>query len=123
MGNPVMHFEVVGKNAEALESFYKDVFDWQIKPAVPGYAMAIPNAGTGINGGIGAAENGGSGHVTFYIVVKDLDATLDKIENLGGKKVSGPMDVPGGPTIAMFNDPEGHLIGLVKAGTGQQPSL
>ena len=28
-----------------------------------------------------------------------------------------PMDVPGGPTIAMFADPEGNVIGLLKAGT------
>lgn len=26
-----------------------------------------------------------------------------------------PVDVPEGPTIAMFADPEGHLVGLVKA--------
>jgi predicted enzyme related to lactoylglutathione lyase len=25
-----------------------------------------------------------------------------------------PMDVPGGPSIAQFKDPEGNLIGLVK---------
>jgi predicted enzyme related to lactoylglutathione lyase len=28
MGNPVVHFEVVGKDAQALQSFYKDAFDW-----------------------------------------------------------------------------------------------
>ena len=30
----------------------------------------------------------------------------------------GPMDVPEGPTIGMFNDPEGHMIGLVKTMQG-----
>jgi predicted enzyme related to lactoylglutathione lyase len=27
----------------------------------------------------------------------------------------GPEDVPDGPSIAMFTDPEGHLVGLIKA--------
>jgi predicted enzyme related to lactoylglutathione lyase len=25
-----------------------------------------------------------------------------------------PMDVPGGPSIAMFTDPQGNVVGLVK---------
>ena len=117
MGNPVMHFEVVGKDGETLQRFYKEAFGWEMKPAVPGYAMAHPNAEAGINGGIGAAQSGGPGHVTFYVEVGDLATALKNIEGLGGRTVSGPMDVPGGPSIAMFADPEGHVVGLVKAGS------
>lgn len=78
--------------------------------------MVHPKAETGINGGIGnAPEGGNSSRVTVYIDVPDLDASLKKIESLGGKKVVGPIDVPDGPSIALFKDPEGHLIGLAKA--------
>jgi predicted enzyme related to lactoylglutathione lyase len=115
MGNPVVHFEVVGRDVQALQSFYKDAFDWQIQPAVPSYAMALPGGEGGINGGIGATPDGSAGHVTFYVEVPDLEATLSKIESLGGSTVMGPEDVPEGPTIAMFADPEGHLVGLIKA--------
>ena len=115
MGNPVVHFEVVGRDVEALQSFYKDAFDWQIQPAVANYAMAHPGGGVGINGGIGATPDGSAGHVPFYVEVPDLEATLSTIESLGGSMVMGPEDVPEGPTIAMFADPEGHLVGLVKA--------
>ncbi|SRR5712692_11786906 len=115
MGNPVVHFEVVGKDAAALQTFYEKAFDWQMKPAIPHYAMAHPGAGGGINGGVGAAPNGGPGHVTFYVEVNDLAAALTTIESLGGRRVTGPMEVPGGPSIAMFADPEGHMVGLVKA--------
>jgi len=116
MANPVVHFEVLGKNADALQSFYKDIFNWQIQPAVPGYAMALP--GTGINGGVGGDQGGGAGRVTFYVEVKDIDSTLRSIEKKGGKTVQQPMDVPNGPRIALFSDPEGHVIGLIKAGSG-----
>ena len=116
MGNSVVHFEVIGRDAQALQSFYKDAFDWQMEEAIPDYyAMAHPGGEGGINGGIGAAMDGGVGHVTFYVAVPDLEAALSKIESLGGSTVMGPTDVPGGPSIAMFADPEGHLVGLIKA--------
>lgn len=46
MGNPVVHFEVVGRDARVLESFYKDAFDWRMEEAMPNpyYAMAHPAA-------------------------------------------------------------------------------
>jgi uncharacterized protein len=116
MGNPVVHFEVIGSDAQALQSFYKEAFDWQIEEAIANYAMAHPGGEGGINGGIGAAMGeGGAGHVTFYVEVPDLEAALSKIEGLGGSTVMEPSEVPEGPTIAMFADPEGHLVGLLKA--------
>ena len=36
MGNPVVHFEIVGKDSPGLQSFYEGAFDWQIGPPVPG---------------------------------------------------------------------------------------
>jgi uncharacterized protein len=117
MGNPVVHFQVIGRDAQALQSFYKDAFDWQMEQALPNYAIAFPGGESDINGGIGQAMDGGEGHVTFYVAVPDLEAALSKIESLGGSTVMGPNDVPEGPSIAMFTDPEGHLVGLIKADT------
>jgi predicted enzyme related to lactoylglutathione lyase len=117
MGNPVVHFEVIGRDGEALQRFYRDAFGWDIQPAVPGYAMAMPGGESGINGGIGDSPDGGPGHVTFYVEVDDLNAALEKVQSLGGSKLTDPMDIPDGPSIAMFADPEGHVIGLAKSGT------
>ena len=121
MGNPVTFFEVVGKDAQALQSFYSDVFDWQMQPftPIPSYAMVHPGAEGGISGGVGPAYDSGSGHATFYVEVASLEETLDKIESLGGRKVMGPVDVPEGPSFALFTDPESHLVGLFKARTSR----
>jgi uncharacterized protein len=117
MGNPVVHFEVVGKDASRLQRFYANAFGWEMKPepAAPGYSMAHPNVAGGINGGVGAAPNGGPGHVTFYVEVPDLAVALGTIEKLGGRRVVEPRAVPGG-RIAMFSDPEGHVVGLFQTG-------
>lgn len=108
----VTHFEVLGKDAAALQRFYGEAFDWEMQDVMNGsYYMVHP--GGGIDGGVGAAQ-GGEGHVTFYVEVDDPAQTLQRISQLGGRTVQEPMDVPGGPTIALFADPEGHVVGLVK---------
>jgi predicted enzyme related to lactoylglutathione lyase len=120
MGNPVVHFEIIGKDATALRTFYAKAFGWQIDAPGRGagprdYATVHPNAGAGIDGGIGGGiDDGQEGHVTFYVAVPDVKAALDQIGALGGTHVFGPADVPGGPTIALFADPEGHTVGLVQ---------
>jgi predicted enzyme related to lactoylglutathione lyase len=115
MPNPVTHFEVVGKDAGALQRFYAEAFGWQMQDVMGGaYYMAQPGGEGAINGGVGAAPEGSNGHVTFYVEVDDPSTALERISQLGGKTIQEPMDVPNGPTIAMFADPEGHVIGLVK---------
>jgi predicted enzyme related to lactoylglutathione lyase len=113
VGNPVVHFEILGQDAAALQSFYGELFAWQVDANNPmNYGMVTP-ADAGIGGGIGGSPDG-THSVTFYVQVDDLQAALDRAEKLGGKTVAPPMDVPGGPSIAQFSDPEGHVIGLVK---------
>jgi predicted enzyme related to lactoylglutathione lyase len=118
MGYPVVHFEVIGKDAAALKDFYKQAFDWEIGPAMPAannYSMAMPNGEGGIDGGIGGGMTGYDGHVTFYVQVPDLAGALANIERLGGNTMMPPDQVPNGPRIALFTDPEGHVVGLVEA--------
>ena len=115
MGNPVAFFEVVGRDAEALQVFYGDALGWQMRPFPPiqGYAIADPGAEGGIGGGIGPAYDGGRGHATFYVQVADIEEALAKIEGLGGRRAMGPIDA-GSLSFALFTDPEGHLVGLFK---------
>ena len=114
MPNPVVHFEVLGKDAEALQKFYGEAFGWELNPVMPTYAMVSTGGQGAIAGGVGATADGGDGHVTFYVEVDDLAGALEKIESAGGRTIQPPMDVPNGPSIALFADPEGHVVGLVK---------
>jgi uncharacterized protein len=117
MGQPVVHFEVIGKDGAALQSFYADLFGWKIDTDNPmnyGVVHGDGGEGTGIGGGIGTGPEGYPGHVTFYIGVPDVEAALAKAEGLGGSRVMGPEKVMEEIEIGLFNDPEGHLIGVVK---------
>lgn len=119
MPNPVVHFEIMGADRGALEKFYGELFGWHLQSFPdPPYAIIDTHAGDGINGGIGSDPSGES-RVTFYVAVKDLQKTLDKAEKAGAKTVMPPTELPM-VTLAMFTDPQGNLIGLVKDDPGQE---
>jgi predicted enzyme related to lactoylglutathione lyase len=121
MGQPVVHFEIVGKDAEKLKAYYADLFGWEIDSNNPmnyGLVQRDENVnadGVGIGGGIGQGPEGYPGHVTFYVEVPDVEAALAKAESLGGSRVMGPEKVMEMVEIGLFNDPEGHLVGVVKS--------
>ena len=111
MSNPIVHVEVVGKNAKQLQDFYRKVFGWEIHPAPQNYGMIHTGSEHGIGGGIGET-NEGPGQVTFYVEVDDIAAYLAKVEKMGGKTIVPRTEVPGQVIFAMFADPEGHVVGL-----------
>ena len=120
MGHPVVHFEVIGKDGGKLRSYYSELFEWDIDDSNPmdyGIVAREGNTnpdGVGIGGGVAGYE-GQEGHVTFYVEVPDVEAALQKAEQLGGTRVMGPDEVPGaGMTLGHLKDPEGHLIGVIE---------
>jgi uncharacterized protein len=117
MSHPVVHFEVQGSDREALTRFYGDLFDWKTdEVAGMNYTMVEPGGDGGINGGIGPVPEGAPGGVIFYVQSDDVAGSLKRAEELGGRAVAGPRDMPGGRKWALFADPEGHVIGLFGRG-------
>jgi uncharacterized protein len=112
---PVVHFEILGKDGSKLQDFYRSLFDWKINADNPmKYGLVEAANSSSIGGGIGASQKGAPGIVTVYVQVTDLQAQLDKAESLGGKTIVPPTEIPGYVTIALFQDPEGNTIGLIK---------
>jgi predicted enzyme related to lactoylglutathione lyase len=122
LGQPVVHFEVIGKDGDKLRSYYSELFGWEFgDPIGPTNYAVTPRDGNtnadsaGIGGGVGTGPEGYDGHVTFYVEVPDVAAALEKAESLGGTRMMGPNKMSDPPIeIALFSDPEGHVIGLVK---------
>jgi predicted enzyme related to lactoylglutathione lyase len=111
--DPVVFFEVIGKDAKQLQAFYADLFGWKIDTNNPlDYGMVDPS-GSGIAGGIGAGGDMPHPGVTFYVQVEDTDAYLKKAESLGGKVIVPTTTMPG-VTFALIADPEGNVVGVAK---------
>jgi predicted enzyme related to lactoylglutathione lyase len=114
MAHPVVWFEVMGKDADKLQGFYGELFGWKMKIDNPmKYGVVTTGSDKGIPGGVGQQEPGGKPYVTFYVETSDLAATLARAEKLGGRTILPPTELPN-VTLAMFADPEGQVIGLVK---------
>jgi predicted enzyme related to lactoylglutathione lyase len=112
MAHPVVHFEIVGTDGDALKSFYGEAFGWAIDSSNPMDYGMVERLEGGIGGGVAAAQDGQS-RVTIYVQADDLAAALAKVEAAGGTTIMPPEAIPGGPEIALFTDPAGNLVGLV----------
>jgi hypothetical protein len=116
----VVHFEVIGKDGEALQRYYADLFDWNVDSNNEmKYGLvdreANSNAeGIGLGGGIAQGPDGYDGHVTFYVEVPNVEEALAKAESLGGTRVMGPETIMGSMVLGQLKDPEGNLIGLIE---------
>ena len=110
MGNPVVHWEVVGKDAKKLREFYGGVFGWTLHEVPMNYTL-IHAEEKGIGGGIGQTDQG-PGYLAVYVEVDDPAAYLKKVESMGGKTIHPVTSIPGQVTFALFTDPEGHIVGL-----------
>lgn len=126
MGQPVVHFEIIGQHPSELRNYYGQLFGWEFDTSSPvaaavsepdNYGFTTPIAtsgGAGIPGGVGGG-NGYQARVLFYVGVPDVEAALQQAERLGGKRLMGPERAPTGLIVGHFTDPEGNLIGV--AGT------
>ena len=121
MAGGVVHFEIPADDEGRAREFYSSAFGWRID-AMPelSYAMLMttPSDETGtpsvpgsINGGMFRRE----GHLTSPLVtvdVDDIDASLEKINSLGGSTVQPRQEVGTMGWAAYFRDTEGNIIGL-----------
>ena len=123
MGNPVVHFEIIGEMPQMLRRYYSELFGWTYdveSPVAPevseagnyGFIDSASNGDVGIPGGVG----GGVGYAPrslFYVGVDDVEAALTQAEELGGTRLSGPHRNPNNElSVGFFLDPEGNLIGV-----------
>jgi predicted enzyme related to lactoylglutathione lyase len=111
--HPVVHWEIQSLDPGRLHRFYADALGWVIDTNNPmGYGMVASGGTEGINGGIGGTE-GESARVLVYAAVPDIDEALARIAAHGGKTVMPRQDI-GMVVMALYQDPEGNLMGLVE---------
>jgi hypothetical protein len=108
MGAPIVYFEVAGPDGEALQSFYSNVFQWDINAQ-----RTISAATAGIRGGIRQDPAA----TVFYLGVPDVNAAQAAVEAAGGTVLIRRMAIPGVVTFGLFKDPAGNVCGLAEFGS------
>lgn len=117
----IVHVELSSTHLAQSQTFYRALFGWQSQPMGADYVVLSPPSGpTG-----GLTPVGGSvrpGDVVIYVSTDDIPATLARVKALGGRVVQPETEIPGVGWYALFHDPSGNLVGLLKAaGPGQEP--
>lgn len=121
----VIHFEIVADKPERAMKFYKEVFGWEFNKWNGPQDYWLVKTGEdnqpGINGGLTPKMNqqssdtgGGGGRVTNTIDVSSVDEFSKKISMEGGKVVQPKMAIPGIGYLAICEDTEGILFGIIE---------
>jgi predicted enzyme related to lactoylglutathione lyase len=111
--HPIVHIEFSAKDPEASSKFYREIFGWKIEVDTDmNYSMfeAEPGPGGGFNPVDGEMTN--AGDIFVYIQTEDIEATLAKIESLGGSTLLPKTEIPNTGWFAFFSDPAGNRVGL-----------
>ncbi len=110
---PIAHLELSAKDPAAASRFYADLFGWKIEHNEKFNYFIFEGEG-GPRGGfetVNGTEHR-AGDVVVYFGTDDIDATLKRVEELGGKVIVGKTEIPGVAYWAQFADPTGNRLGL-----------
>jgi len=113
--HPVVHIEFSSQDLGESGDFYSQVFGWKVQQ-IPEMNYAMFEAEGGPGGGFNpVSENYPAGTVSVYIQTDDIDATLAKIEEAGGKTLVPKSEIPNTGWFAFFSDPSGNQVALYTA--------
>lgn len=114
--HPIVHVEISATDPAASSRFYEQLLGWKIEHD-PRFDYYMFDAEGGPGGGFVKADGKDykAGDVVFYADTDDIDATLKRVESLGGKVLAGKTEIPGMGWFAFFADPSGNRIGLYTA--------
>jgi predicted enzyme related to lactoylglutathione lyase len=106
--------ELASPDVDASVKFYGELFGWttQEMEGMPQRYVVVQNGGRA-NGGIRELEEGSPAppHWLVYFGIDDIDAGLAKVDELGGTKLAGPIDI-GIAKIGVVQDPQGATFAL-----------
>ena len=132
--NPVVHFEMPSENKNRMVKFYSSVFGWkteQLGPEMGEYVMVttsevgddhFPKQRGTINGGFyQKTDDSVSNHPSVVIAVDDIQESMKKVTEAGGKILGGdpnkpgePGDIPGVGLYCSFIDTEGNRLSMLQ---------
>ena len=115
----VIHFEIVGKEPEALAEFYAKAFGWKIEKwggPTDYWLISTGDPGSpGIDGGLGRRSAEDEEAFGFTMSVEDCQAAVEKTIAAGGKLVSEKHAIPGVGWMAYCADIAGNVFGFMQS--------
>lgn len=124
--NPVVHFEMPAEDRKRMSTFYGAAFGWrtqELGEQMGNYVLATTTEtdengpvrpGT-INGGFYAkCDDMPAQHPSVVIAVDDIQESMQKVSQAGGKVLGEPMEIPGVGQYVSFLDTEGNRVSMLE---------
>ena len=115
--------ELATQDAEAAKKFYGELLGWKLETSqAAGMNYTEIVVGGKHYGGIYQLDKeceqqaNAPSRWMSYVAVDDVDASAKRTEELGGKVVMPPMDIPNVGRFCIISDPTGATISLIKLG-------
>ena len=109
--------ELMTTDVEGAKKFYSDLFGWETENMNMGdMNYTVVKVGEESLGGIMATPPQAEGtppNWGVYVTVDDVDATAKKAEELGGKILVAPTDIPTVGRFCVLQDPQGAVISAI----------
>jgi predicted enzyme related to lactoylglutathione lyase len=106
--------------------FYGELFGWRKGPGHDMGAMGIyqlfEHGGTQVGGMCNVQGPSTPPSWLSYVQVTDTTRAVAVAKGAGGRVMHGPMDVPGGSSIALFMDPQGGAFAVQRPPAAMQPA-
>ncbi len=109
--------ELFACDAEKALAFYCELFGWQKGEAVidsMGTYQQFSAGGQAIGGMCTKAPMVSLPFWLYYFSVSGIKAAAQRVTDGGGQILEGPVDVPGGSTVARCADPQGAMFSLME---------
>jgi len=107
--------ELITSDPAAAIAFYTQLFGWGTEAfgtSPDGEYTMFTHEGIPFGGVMKTPMPGVPTHWLNYVVVEDIEASIEKARSQGGQVCMGPMDIPDVGRIAVITDPQGAAIGL-----------
>ncbi|MBN8230584.1 VOC family protein [Corallococcus macrosporus] len=102
------YIELPVKDIAEAKRFYGTVFGWRFEDYGPDYTAFMDGR---LNGGFDKEREVSKGGALLVLYSKDLDATLAKVREAGGRIVKDTFSFPGGKRFH-FTDPTGNELAV-----------
>ncbi|MBT8144874.1 MAG: VOC family protein [Gammaproteobacteria bacterium] len=109
--------ELMTTDHKAALAFYQELFGWEKLGAHDmgdmGIYQEFGRQGVALGGMYDKPpELQAPSHWLLYIMVPNVEERIERITELGGKVLRGPMEVPGGDLVAQCLDPQGGVFAI-----------